>query len=248
MTSVISKKVTYGLILLALVCGSSLGEAKTSTKGNSRSVAGKIRSFVKNNNLPTFTHHGKLHLAVSHYQEYMRDYTRLGSNLVEFLVDAGHEHLYTRVGKTEYDRTGTSARRGSLNKEPWTLNYAQKRISVLVELKPKQMRRLTEYLVAARGFPIDVMGEWSYQGGLPPRKCNCTSFIVRTPIGDKGEHMHEVCGVPFLAKGLQEGYSPLGHPQSWLNSLIRSKKAAVRAVVVHNHEGDINDAAVDLSN
>lgn len=181
----------------------------------------KLSSFIQQNGLKSFTKGGKTYFATTRTTP-TPDYTALGKNVVEFFVSPGFHHLYTRVGNDVYSRIG------GLSKSDYRDTGSQK-IGVLVELKPSEMANLNDFLARAHANPSQVLGPFNYNGGAPPLKSNCTSYITYAKVGERGETLGRVCGV-----------WPSGMPQSFLGSLIGSNDKRIKAVVVHNPTGEFN--------
>ena len=186
-----------------------------------RGIEANLSAFIQQNGLKSFTKGGKTYFATTR-QTPTTDYTKLGKNVVEFFVSPGFHHLYTRVGNDVYSRIG------GLSKSDYRDTGSQK-IGVLVELKPAEMTKLNDFLARAHANPREVIGPFNYNGGAPPTKSNCTSYITYAKVGERGETLGRVCGV-----------WPSGMPQSWLGSLIGSNDKRIKAVVVHNPTGEFS--------
>jgi len=182
----------------------------------------RIQSFVRDNNLPSFTKGGKLYFATRNVNtsSAANGYTsQLSPNLVEFFVSPGFHHLYTRVGDKTYSRiTGLS--------ESTYYGSSSERIGVIAQFTDSEMTRLKTYIDSACRNPSQVLGPFVYGGGVPPRASNCTSWITNAKIGDRGETLARLLGV-----------WESGMPQSFLSSMMSNGSSRVKAVVVHNPAG-----------
>ncbi len=196
-------------------------QQRTNTIDPNRGLQQNLQTLIQQNGLTAFTKNGKTFFAKPGSTA-KTDYTRLGKNVVEFFVRPGFHHLYTRIGNDVYSRIS------GLSKSSYYPSSSQQ-IGVLVELKDAEMQKLQRYLDSARANSQRVLGPFVYAGGQPPRASNCTSYITYAKVGDRGETLGKVCGT-----------YPSGFPQGFLSSLMRSNSDRVKAIVVHNPQGDFN--------
>jgi hypothetical protein len=189
-------------------------------------AAQRLQSFVRENQLASFTKNGKLHFATRGQTNFTTGASsylgQLSPNLVEFFVSPGFHHLYTRIGDKTYSRISGLSESGFYTS-------SSERIGVLVQLSDSEMGRLKQYVNGACQNPSRALGPFNYGGGRPPQASNCTSWITWAPIGDRGETLARLLGV----------YES-GFPQGFLGSLMRSSSDRVKAVVVHNPRNDFN--------
>ncbi|MCK5798073.1 MAG: hypothetical protein KAI47_12850 [Deltaproteobacteria bacterium] len=188
-----------------------------------RGLAKNLKTLIQEHGLTSFTKNGKLYFATK-ANKVMPDYTKLGKNVVEFFITPGFHHLYTRVGEDVYSRIG------GLTKSTYRDSSSEK-IGVLVELKPAEMQKLLNFVTRAHANPSAVIGSFSYNGGRPPEKSNCTSYITYAEVGDRGQTLGAVCGT-----------FPSGFPQGFLSSMMRSSSDRIKAVVVHNPTSTFNSS------
>jgi hypothetical protein len=186
---------------------------------------------VRTNQLNSFTKNGRCYVATKSNTD-MKPYLHLGKNVVEFFVSPGFHHLYTRVskmgsnGKLEHK---VYSRISGLSRSNWYSSTSE-RVSVICELNNKEMSNLNKFLDKAVANPHEMLGEFSYGCGTPPRASNCTSYITNAKIGEHGETLARVLGV-----------WESGMPQSFLGSLMRSGNDKVKAVVVQNPSSSFNE-------
>jgi hypothetical protein len=191
-------------------------------------AAQRVGSFVRDNNLPSFTRNGRLHFATgqrTNFTNGAQSYLgQLSPNMVEFFVSPGFHHLYTRIGDKTYSRISGLSESGYYTS-------SSERVGVLVQLTDTEMGRLKQYVNSACRDPNRVLGPFVYGGGTPPRASNCTSWISTAKIGDRGESLARILGV-----------WESGFPQGFVGSLARSASDRVKAVVIHNPTGTFNQS------
>ena len=196
---------------------------RTTGRGD-QGVQQRLSTFIQQNQLKTFTKHGKKFIATQRNTN-IKPLHNLGKNVVEFFVRPGFHHLYTRVptacGGADLKQHVYSRITG-LSKSGWYPSSSE-HVGVLVQLTDREMSNLQDFLGRATANPSQVIGRFVYGGGRPPTASNCTSYITTAKIGERGESFARLLGV-----------WESGMPQSFLRSLINSGNDRVKAVVVQN--------------
>lgn len=197
-----------------------------------------FESFAKRAGMKHAFHDKRLYIAApkATLREHWADFVEVGNGKV--LEFTGRSHLHTRFDRKRdvdfYELLNISTFEPP--KDP--------RVTVVAQLLKPEYKNFKTYFDAANGFDAPkVIGTWDYNGGIGPAyfrqdgrgSSNCTTWLNRAKLGENGETLSELLGVPH----------PSAAPSMWIKSLAQQGNERV-VVMLHQFEGDVaNRADVD---